>query len=726
MIDASKLLSRPTSRGLSKESVQNLVVIKKKVIEVDNLLKDRLVLRKVREGILRQQEERERRFARETTLEKREVKEKDSDYDITNPTKAKKGTGGLIGGIVSTVLGSFNLVAFSKIGGLLKIGKLLKLLISPKALIVVGALTLLTKIVSNVSSLRNIPSKDLNAVEGNKVQSGFESFQSSIEELVNALLVTAGLNFATSMVNRRRLRDQGISLTRGQLFRTGQEAKRRKIKMDEAYADAMARADAEFDADEFYRQRAKNQSIEVATESATDATSGGRRKTYSKSQRVPVSTTMGAGIDAKRLKQMGLDPSITEFGTQVPTALKTRPTPTRGKVVGSDDFDKFFKKIVDDTPAFKDPKLGKEILRRYRRFSISGGSSRSRRLTEFLDGLVSAGVDPLDVQRMRTTLTFKSFKPIDASVLKKTIDSRPFGVTGGQIGPDFPSAAAKKQRFFFGRGSATGANPFTGAPTFEVSPAGRQIDPVTGKFRAKTRKISAEALTGATDKVTKKAIQKATRKSIMEGISLIPFIGDLVGLLIDIFVFGEPPGRAAFMAVGGALGGFLGALLGGIGGPPGAIIASILGGIAGDLLGGLLYDVLFRSGMKNPFLRLPKLGLKEAIKKVGLYKGGFAPYGNYVLGEQGREFVLDADSTRAVEDNYPGFLAALNKSDYDGALTVLRSHAFYETGAGFERMVPIPIPIQAPSDPFVRTNTVVLPVGSGSVNKTYFQLYRRG
>ena len=69
MIDASKLLSRPTSNGLSKDSVQNLVVIKKKVIEVDNLLKERLVLRKVREGILRQQEERERRFARETTLE---------------------------------------------------------------------------------------------------------------------------------------------------------------------------------------------------------------------------------------------------------------------------------------------------------------------------------------------------------------------------------------------------------------------------------------------------------------------------------------------------------------------------------------------------------------------------------------------------------------------------------------------------------------------------------
>ena len=42
-------------------------------------------------------------------------------------------------------------------------------------MIVVGALTLLTKIVSNVSTLRNIPSKDLNAVAGIKVQRGFET-----------------------------------------------------------------------------------------------------------------------------------------------------------------------------------------------------------------------------------------------------------------------------------------------------------------------------------------------------------------------------------------------------------------------------------------------------------------------------------------------------------------------------------------------------------------------
>ena len=705
MIDASKLLSRPTSRGLSKESVQNLVVIKKKVIEVDNLLKDRLVLRKVREGILRQQEERERRFARETTLEKREVKEKDSDYDITNPTKAKKGTGGLIGGIVSTVLGSFNLVAFSKIGALLKIGKLLKLLISPKALIVVGALNLLTKIVSNVSSLRNIPSKDLNAVGGNKVQSGFESFQSSLEELSNALVITAGLNFATARINKQRLRKQGISETSGQLRRTVDQIKADKLN---AEADARVR-EAELDPDLEKidrRERRRDVDVEVKKRAKKQYSSLERKvvvKAGARNLNVETGSIMG-GIEEKQfIRKTRINPNELlrqEFSKE---SRKIKRTGFNPNTVIGDDFIKFLSnekvegnKLVkigsDGVPLFRDD------LGNFRPFSQLTTSEKGTYV-----GLQKARRNTIANLGRSIEITPK---PISKKDVAEFLELR-------EITPE-----DKAKRFSQAFGRPTGADPKTGAPTYKVNPRGREVDPATGMFRAKTKKISAEALTGAT--------QKAARKSIMEGISLIPFIGDLIGLLIDIFVFGEPPGRAAFMAVGGALGGFLGALLGGIGGPPGAIVASILGGIAGDLLGGLLYDVLFRSGRKSPFLRLPKIGLKEAIKKVGLYKGGFAPYGNYVLGEQGREFVLDADSTKAVEDNYPGFLSALNKSDYDGALTVLRSHAFYETGAGFERMVPIPIPIQAPSDPFVRTNTVILPVGSGSVNKTYFQLYRRG
>ena len=48
-----------------------------------------------------------------------------------------------------------------------------------------------------------------------------------------------------------------------------------------------------------------------------------------------------------------------------------------------------------------------------------------------------------------------------------------------------------------------------------------------------------------------------------------------------------------------------------------------------------------------------------------------------ILGEKGPEFVLDADTTAALEQNYPGFLSELNRADYKGALQVLQSYAEY-------------------------------------------------
>jgi hypothetical protein len=62
------------------------------------------------------------------------------------------------------------------------------------------------------------------------------------------------------------------------------------------------------------------------------------------------------------------------------------------------------------------------------------------------------------------------------------------------------------------------------------------------------------------------------------------------------------------------------------------------------------------------------------------------------------EFVLDVNSTTALEDNYPGFLDALNKADYQGALNVLKSYASYEMGATIraivdEKLIPVPIPV---------------------------------
>ena len=85
------------------------------------------------------------------------------------------------------------------------------------------------------------------------------------------------------------------------------------------------------------------------------------------------------------------------------------------------------------------------------------------------------------------------------------------------------------------------------------------------------------------------------RKAVGETIGLVPFLGDLIGLLLDIYLFGEIPERAGYKTIGGILGGFVGALIGSIpalvpfGGP---IIGSIIGGIGGDILGGIVYDIV--------------------------------------------------------------------------------------------------------------------------------------
>ena len=61
-------------------------------------------------------------------------------------------------------------------------------------------------------------------------------------------------------------------------------------------------------------------------------------------------------------------------------------------------------------------------------------------------------------------------------------------------------------------------------------------------------------------------------------------------------------------------------------------------------------------------------------------KGGKTKSGAHfiLVGEKGSEYVLDADTTEALEDNYPRFLDRINKADYKGSLDVLRNYASYD------------------------------------------------
>ena len=79
MINSTKLLPNRIGRDsslLSDRSAINLDTTRKKLVNIDGLLKEKLVLSKVREGIKKQDEERVKRLRMETFLER------DDDDDI--------------------------------------------------------------------------------------------------------------------------------------------------------------------------------------------------------------------------------------------------------------------------------------------------------------------------------------------------------------------------------------------------------------------------------------------------------------------------------------------------------------------------------------------------------------------------------------------------------------------------------------------------------------------
>jgi len=97
-----------------------------------------------------------------------------------------------------------------------------------------------------------------------------------------------------------------------------------------------------------------------------------------------------------------------------------------------------------------------------------------------------------------------------------------------------------------------------------------------------------------------KKILRTFVKPIVSKVSAIPFIGPIIAFLVNWIVFKEPPGRAAFKAVGAGLGMFLAGTAGSVIPVLGTWVGAALGGIAGDWIGGAFYDLLFGGGDGEP------------------------------------------------------------------------------------------------------------------------------
>ena len=200
------------------------------------------------------------------------------------------------------------------------------------------------------------------------------------------------------------------------------------------------------------------------------------------------------------------------------------------------------------------------------------------------------------------------------------------------------------------------------------------------------------------------ALEQSVKQSIKASIGVIPILGDLIGVLLDVFLFGEPVGRAVFKGIGSLA---LGALLGGVGtflgGPVGTLIGSIIGGIGGDILGGIAYDLFFG--------RKPQAGGYSTVT------GG------------GKEYLKGVSKARAVQNfNEGGVVREYEppKQVISDRSSNLQSLAFYEkTQVGREVMIPIPIPIDNNKKQSGGGNIVIHSENEQKRN-SFSQLYRRG
>ena len=102
---------------------------------------------------------------------------------------------------------------------------------------------------------------------------------------------------------------------------------------------------------------------------------------------------------------------------------------------------------------------------------------------------------------------------------------------------------------------------------------------------------------------------KSIQKVVSPIVKKIPFIGALLDFALNYFVFKEPLGRSAFMAIGAGLGTWLGGIIGSIVPVGGTLVGAALGGYAGDKLSGALYDAIFKK-------KEPKEEKKKSITTI--------------------------------------------------------------------------------------------------------------
>ena len=223
---------------------------------------------------------------------------------------------------------------------------------------------------------------------------------------------------------------------------------------------------------------------------------------------------------------------------------------------------------------------------------------------------------------------------------------------------------------------------------------------------------------------------KFIQKWISPLINKIPIIGALIDFALQVFVFKESPGRAAFKAIGAGIGAWLGGLLAGVlgsiipvaGTAAGALLGAFLGGIGGDWLGGVMYDVFFAgkkggqtskppsmsasdeagagyTGGRNMWQRFfdPLQVFSKDKPSEGAFLGKFI-HRDMTLNLHQGEMVIDKTGTEPLR---PMLMAINAASTPQEAIQAVEDYASYEVGSPNS---PLVVPVSPPMIPLLSRN----------------------
>jgi hypothetical protein len=122
------------------------------------------------------------------------------------------------------------------------------------------------------------------------------------------------------------------------------------------------------------------------------------------------------------------------------------------------------------------------------------------------------------------------------------------------------------------------------------------VQQLGGRFaRSAATNLVRRTAVGIVGRAASRQVLRSMKNYISPIAKSIPLVGALIDFALNYFVFKEPIGRAAFMAIGAGLGAWIGGLLGTAIPIPlvGTAIGAFLGGAGGDILGGAIYDMIF-------------------------------------------------------------------------------------------------------------------------------------